>query len=325
MNNTLHTQEKVIDLEKENNNTVLDVQHLKKSYGKKQALQDVTFSVQKGTCFGLLGPNGAGKSTTMKILTGITKASSGAAKLFGYDAAKNQHLISQSVGYVPQEITLYDQLSAYENLNAFGQMYGMNGLELKSRITAVLEETGLSERAKDPIKTFSGGMKRRINMGAALLHNPRLLILDEPTVGIDPQSRNHIFDMIRKLNQNGVTIIYSTHYMEEVETLCDTVAIIDDGNVKAYGPLGELLDRYGRQAIYIEGSYLKKAPDIAGITKSYKEGSGWILETEQVAHTMQQLLQLSSKEQWEIKQLKVVRPTLEHVFLSVTGTALRDA
>lgn len=325
MNNTLHTQEKVIDLEKENNNTVLDVQHLKKSYGKKQALQDVTFSVQKGTCFGLLGPNGAGKSTTMKILTGITKASSGASKLFGYDAAKNQHLISQSVGYVPQEITLYDQLSAYENLNAFGQMYGMNGLELKSRITAVLEETGLSERAKDPVKTFSGGMKRRINMGAALLHNPQLLILDEPTVGIDPHSRNHIFDMIRKLNQNGVTIIYSTHYMEEVETLCDTVAIIDDGNVKAHGPLGELLNRYGRRAIYIEGSRLKNAPDITGITKSYKEGSGWILETDHVDHTMQQLLQLSSKEQWGIKQLKVVRPTLEHVFLSVTGTALRDA
>jgi ABC-2 type transport system ATP-binding protein len=219
---------------------------------------------------------------------------------------------------------LYEQLSAYDNLSFFGQMYGVNGSELKNRIMSVLKETGLQERAKDTVKTFSGGMKRRINIAAALLHRPKLLILDEPTVGIDPQSRNHIFEMIRKLNQNGVTIIYSTHYMEEVEALCDEVAIMDQGKVMANGPLGELLERYGRKAIYVEASGMRKAPQVDQVTKTYKEGSGWILETEQVEAVMQKLLRLSVEHHWDVKQLEVVRPSLESVFLSVTGTALRD-
>ncbi|MFC7394948.1 ATP-binding cassette domain-containing protein [Scopulibacillus cellulosilyticus] len=303
---------------------MLDVSHLKKTYGKKQAIEDVTFSVKAGSCFGLLGPNGAGKSTTMKILTGIIKSDGGSAKLLGKDVSKNKNVVSKNIGYVPQEITLYDQLSAYDNLVFFGEMYGVRGNELKRRIDEVLADTGLTERAKDAIKTFSGGMKRRINIACALLHRPKLLILDEPTVGIDPQSRNRIFEMIRALNRAGITIIYSTHYMEEVEALCDEIAIIDNGNVMAQGPLGGLLERYGQKAIYVEAGGVIEIPDLPHVVKMRKEGSGWVVETNQVQAVMQNLIKLAAEQHWDVKQLEIVRPSLESVFLSVTGTALRD-
>ncbi|MFU1798223.1 ATP-binding cassette domain-containing protein [Paenibacillus azoreducens] len=303
---------------------MLEVTGLRKAYPKKQALENVTFSLRPGTSFGFLGPNGAGKSTTMKILTGIVKADSGSAKLFGKDLTRESEAVSKYIGYVPQDITLYEKLSAFENLEFFGEAYGVRGKELKQRIQEVLTRTGLLERSKDIVSTFSGGMKRRINIAAALLHRPKLLILDEPTVGIDPQSRNHIFEMIRELNREGVTIIYSTHYMEEVEALCDEVAIMDQGSIKAMGPLGQLLEQYGQKSIYLEVpglTELSQDPDVASIRK---EGSGWLLETEKSADVMQRLLRQASQHAWDVKQLEVVRPSLESVFLRVTGTALRD-
>ena len=304
--------------------SILEVSQLRKTYGKKQALQDVTFSLKEGSSFGFLGPNGAGKSTTMKILTGIVKADSGEVKLFGKEVTNDADAVSKYIGYVPQDITLYEKLSAYDNLDFFGQTYGVRGNELKRRIHEVLEKTGLIERAKDEVRTFSGGMKRRINIAAAMLHRPKLLILDEPTVGIDPQSRNHIFEMIRELNKEGVTIIYSTHYMEEVEVLCDEVAIMDQGTVKANGRLGELLEHYGRKAIYFEATGIKELPHDPEVSIMQKEGSGWILETEHVSAVMQRLLGMASQHRWDVKQLEVVRASLENVFLTVTGTALRD-
>ncbi|PYI53890.1 ABC transporter ATP-binding protein [Paenibacillus flagellatus] len=304
--------------------TILEVSQLRKAYGKKEALRDVTFSLRAGTSFGFLGPNGAGKSTTMKILTGIVNADGGTVKLFGRDATNDADAVARHIGYVPQDITLYEKLSAYDNLEFFGQSYGVRGAELKKRIREVLERTGLVDRANDEVQTFSGGMKRRINIAAAMLHRPKLLILDEPTVGIDPQSRNHIFDMIRELNREGVAILYSTHYMEEVETLCDEVAIMDQGTVKAKGPLGELLERYGRQAIYVEVAGMKEPPHSPGVAKASKEGAGWILETDRVGELMQRLLNEAAHRRWDVKQLEVVRPSLENVFLTVTGTALRD-
>ncbi|MWV45761.1 ATP-binding cassette domain-containing protein [Paenibacillus sp. HJL G12] len=303
---------------------MLEVNGLKKAYAKKQALENVNFSLRPGTSFGFLGPNGAGKSTTMKILTGIVKADSGSARLFGKDLTREPAAVSRFIGYVPQEITLYEKLSAYDNLLFFGEAYGVSGKELKQRIHDVLARTGLLERSKDIVSTFSGGMKRRINIAAALLHRPKLLILDEPTVGIDPQSRNHIFEMIRELNREGVTIIYSTHYMEEVEALCDEVAIMDQGSIKAMGPLGELLEQYGSNAIYLEVPGLAELPHDPDVTSYRKEGSGWLLETGSSAAVMQRLLRLASQHRWDVKQLEVVRPSLESVFLKVTGTALRD-
>ncbi|WP_274648713.1 ABC transporter ATP-binding protein [Paenibacillus humicola] len=303
---------------------LLEVSRLRKTYGKKQALHDVTFSLKAGTSLGFLGPNGAGKSTTMKILTGIVNADSGSVRLMGKDVTGDMDTVAKYIGYVPQEITLYEKLSAYDNLLFFGESYGVRGTELRLRIDEVLEKTGLKDRARDEVQTFSGGMKRRINIAAALLHRPKLLILDEPTVGIDPQSRNHIFELIRELNRSGVTIIYSTHYMEEVETLCDEVAIMDGGTVKARGPLGELLETYGRKAIYMEAAGMTEAPRDPDVSKAVKEGAGWLLETEHVGDVMQRLLQLAVNRRWEVKQLEIVRPSLESVFLTVTGTALRD-
>ncbi|MGV3487722.1 MAG: ATP-binding cassette domain-containing protein [Tuberibacillus sp.] len=304
--------------------TLLKVNHLSKTFGKQQALKNVSFSVKTGSSFGLLGPNGAGKSTTMKILTGIIQADGGTAELLGKSVLSNKDLVAKNIGYVPQEITLYDEFTAIENLNFFGELYGVKGKVLKTRMDKILADTGLAERANDKVKTFSGGMKRRINIGCALLHEPKLLILDEPTVGIDPQSRNRIFEMIRALNNQGVTIIYSTHYMEEVEQLCDEAAIIDHGEVMAHGPLGELLERHGRKAIYLEAVGMEEALVHPLITKSYREGSGWILESNNLPALMQQLLRISLEHKWDVKQLEVVRPSLEQVFLTVTGTALRD-
>lgn len=318
------TKDRVVSPNPSADEEILQVSHLRKTYAKKPALQDVTFSLKAGTSLGFLGPNGAGKSTTMKILTGIVTADSGSVKLFGKEVANDPDAVSRYIGYVPQDITLYEKLSAYDNLEFFGQTYGVRGSELRRRIREVLERTGLLERARDEVQTFSGGMKRRINIAAALLHRPKLLILDEPTVGVDPQSRNHIFEMIRELNREGVTIIYSTHYMEEVEALCDEVAIMDQGMIKAQGPLGELLERYGRKAIYLEVSGMKEPPHIPDVDQIRKEGAGWILETERVGAVMQRLLSLASQQLWNVKRLEVVRPSLENVFLRVTGTALRD-
>lgn len=303
---------------------ILKVTGLKKAFGKKQALDGVTFAVKSGSSFGLLGPNGAGKSTTMKVLTGIIKPDGGRVELLGRNVSGQKDWVAKYVGYVPQDITLYEELSAYDNLLFFGQLYGVKGPELRRRIAEVLEQTGLTERANDAVKTFSGGMKRRINLGCALLHRPKVLVLDEPTVGIDPQSRNRIFEMIRDLNRQGVTIIYSTHYLEEVEALCDEVAIIDHGVVKAQGPLGVLLEKHGRKAIYIEAGGLNEAPDVPNVSRATKEGAGWLLETEHPADVMHVLLQKAAAHRWDVKQIEIVRPSLENVFLSVTGTALRD-
>lgn len=304
--------------------SVLDVKHLMKSYGKQQALTDVTFAVRSGSCFGLLGPNGAGKSTTMKIVTGIVEADGGTAELFGMNAVKQRHTISRRIGYVPQAITLYEKLSAHDNLVFFGKMYGLQGKQLKKRISDVLELVGLTNKAKAAVRTFSGGMKRRINMAAAMLHEPALLILDEPTVGIDPQSRNHIFEMIRSLKAEGVTIIYSTHYMEEVEVLCDEVAIIDQGKVIAQGSLKQLLDRYSKKSVYAEIDGLQELPSFREAVNIDRKDNGWLIETDNVTDTMHHILQTAKEQQWELSRLEITRPSLENVFLSLTGTRLRD-
>ncbi len=302
----------------------LDVHELQKSYGKIQALKGVTFSVQEGTCFGLLGPNGAGKSTTMKILTGILPPDGGHAQILGLRVHEDRNALSRLVGYVPQSITLYDKLSAKDNLVFFGEMYGVRGKELEQRIDEVLEKIGLSNREKDEVGGFSGGMKRRINIAAALLHKPKLLILDEPTVGIDPQSRNHIFEMIRSLKPQGVTIIYSTHYMEEVEALCNDVAIIDQGKVMTQGPLQELLSRFGGKSVYVESQEFEKIPTIPGGAKVSRKAGGWVIETDDVLYAMKHVLDNASSLGIEIQALEIMRPSLESVFLSLTGTSLRD-
>lgn len=302
----------------------LEVSNLVKKYGTKPALENVSFAVKEGSCFGLLGPNGAGKSTTMKIITGIIDADSGNVNVLGSDIRKAADAIRRQVGYVPQEITLYDKISAYNNLVFFGEMYGVKGKQLKERIAEVLQQVGLSERAKDPIHTYSGGMKRRINIAAALLHQPKVVILDEPTVGIDPQSRNHIFDIIRQLRNSGVTIIYSTHYMEEVEALCDDIAIIDNGKVIVQGNLDELLSRYATKAVYLELQEGQKPPIMEGIKKVTEYKKGWLLESDYVLDSIELVSKKIREEGLQARALEMMRPSLESVFLSLTGTSLRD-
>ena len=302
----------------------LEVKNLVKKFGSKSALEDVSFTVKEGSCFGLLGPNGAGKSTTMKIITGIINADNGQVSMFGQDLRKSTEQIRQQIGYVPQEITLYEKISAFNNLVFFGEMYGVKGKKLKERISVVLEQVGLNERANDPIHTYSGGMKRRINIAAALLHDPKLVILDEPTVGIDPQSRNHIFEIIRSLRSDGVTIMYSTHYMEEVEALCDDIAIIDNGKVIVQGDLNELLQLYATKAIYVELENGHQPPNFPEIKKKSDYKKGWLLETEDVLSSMEKIVHTFNAEGTVVKALEIMKPSLESVFLSLTGTSLRD-
>jgi len=303
---------------------ILEIRNLTKKYDSKTAVDNISFSVKEGSCFGLLGPNGAGKSSTMKIVTGIIGYDSGTVKVFGIDGKQKRDEIKLKTGYVPQEITIYETLSAYNNLHFFGELYGMRGHELKKRIHEVLEQVGLADHSESIIKTFSGGMKRRINMAAALLHKPKLLILDEPTVGIDPQSRNHIFEMIKELKKQGVTIIYSTHYMEEVETLCDEITIVDHGKLIAKGPLIEIIDKYAPNSIYIEAEAIAKAPVYSHSLKVYPKEKGWIIESDHIIETIQEITTDALNKNIKIKELGIVRPSLESVFLSLTGTSLRD-
>jgi ABC-2 type transport system ATP-binding protein len=305
--------------------TALRINQLKKAYGQHQAVKQISFEVQEGCCYGLLGPNGAGKSTTMKIVSCILEPDSGTVEVFGRNAVKQSSEVRKMIGYVPQNITLYDKLSAYDNLLFFGEMFGLKGLSLKKRIQDVLEQVGLSDRAKDAVHTFSGGMARRINIAASLLHQPKLLILDEPTVGIDPQSRNHIFEMIRQLNRDGVTVIYSTHYMEEVETLCDQLAIIDHGNVIAEGRLQELLSRYGTKSVYVESVGQQDIPLSALQEPFSRSGAGWIIQTDNTVSTIREVSELCLKQSVSVQRLEIVRPSLETVFLTLTGTSLRDS
>ncbi|MGZ9585538.1 ATP-binding cassette domain-containing protein [Paenibacillus marinisediminis] len=305
--------------------TAIEVKGLEKAYAGKQAVRNIHFQVRKGSCFGLLGPNGAGKSTTMKILSCITQADKGSVQVLGYDVAKQAEEVKKVIGYVPQNITLYDKLSAYDNLVFFGELYGVTGKALKERIDEVLHQVGLADRAKDAVGTFSGGMMRRINIAAALLHRPKFMILDEPTVGIDPQSRNHIFDLIRSLKEEGITIIYSTHYMEEVEALCDDVAIIDHGKVVAEGALNDLLAQYGGKSVYLEleGDVDLNLSSIEGTVT--RQGRGYKIETNTVLETIGEVAELCRMKGYKPIQLEVVRPSLEMVFLHLTGTSLRDA
>ena len=212
---------------------VLQVKDLRKRYGSLEAVKGVSFEVEKGICYGLLGPNGAGKTTTISIIVGTLDADDGTVTVLGKEVGLDKLDAKRHIGYVPQELALYDELSAKDNLRFFASLYGLGGLELEASIERALGVTSLTDRATEPVRKFSGGMKRRLNIGIALLHKPDLLVLDEPTVGVDPQSRNAIFDTLQTLQGEGMTLLYTTHYMEEVEKMCQRVAVMDHGEIVA--------------------------------------------------------------------------------------------
>lgn len=310
---------------------ILETVKLSKTYKEKKAVDEIDIYLAKGESVGLLGPNGAGKSTTISIISSLIKPTSGDVRLNGESTIKNPAEIRKVLGVVPQEIALYEELSAYENLKFFGEIYQVKKGMLDSRIQEVLEMVGLKDRQKELIKTFSGGMKRRINIAAALLHQPKILILDEPTVGIDPQSRNHILETVRKLNEEqGTTILYTSHYMEEVEKLCDRVYIMDHGKVVASGSKSELLSILSSEdSIQIQFSKMSdellKAIKLLNDVRRVDETEGGIrIVCKKGSHILSNLVHTAEKEGIQITHFQMEVPSLEDVFLHLTGKTLRD-
>lgn len=317
----------------------LVVNNLVKRYGSFTAVDDISFSVQPGEIFGLLGPNGAGKTTTMSMLSCLFPPTSGTATIGSYDLVRQTKQVKGLIGVVPQDLAVYPTLSAQDNLTFFGSMYGLHGKTLKQRVKEALEIVGLSDRAHQPINAFSGGMKRRVNIAAGLLHHPKLLFLDEPTVGVDPQSRNYIFESIRHLNREyGMTIIYTSHYMEEVEALCKRVAIMDHGKVIALDTKEKLIEQLGGGILYLGLSQhdaeiiarLEQLPKIESVTVVTTEEQAGRSSTQlkcQTTNAQQALLdviQMLNGARVQLISLAIAEPNLESVFLHLTGRKLRD-
>jgi ABC-2 type transport system ATP-binding protein len=309
---------------------MLHAKQLKKSFGSLVAVDDVSFSVAKGESVGLLGPNGAGKTTTISMLTGLLRPDSGQVLIDGKEITSDTDPLKRLLGLVPQELALYEELTAQENLEVFGALYGLAKKELHKAIEEALDIVKLSDRRKDLIKNFSGGMKRRINLASALLHKPQLILLDEPTVGVDPQSRNAIFENIEALKHQGMSIIYTTHYMEEAERLCDRVVIIDQGKVVADDTLSELYKRLpamNRLKVELvaapDAALLQELQQVSGVSAVEAQGTLLRISLGGVSAISTVLAYLASK-QAEYSHLETERPTLESVFLTLTGKSLRD-
>ena len=308
----------------------IEVKNLKKSFGDLQAVQDASFNADSGEVLSLLGPNGAGKSTTISMLSGLLAPTAGDASIMGHSVTKEPEAAKKSLGVVPQDIALYPDLSARENLVFWGKMYNLRGAALKSRVDEVLEVIGLADRQKDHVGKFSGGMKRRVNIGAALLHKPDVIIMDEPTVGIDPQSRRHILDNVKELNQQGMTVLYTTHYMEEAAELSRHIAIMDKGRVIAYGTHDELIKMVGEQTridITLNTEAEKVLPawqETEGVSKIDATDGKVSALVDDSNRVLPRLFDAASKANVRITSVDIQEPNLETVFLHLTGRALRD-
>ena len=286
-------------------------------YGRTTAVDGVSFEVRDGEAFGLLGPNGAGKTTTLHMLVGALGPDAGSVEIAGQMDPRRPE-VRKRLGLAPQALAIYDDLSAQENLGFFGQLYGMRGAELKERVDWALSLAGLTDRRKHLAKTFSGGMKRRLNLACALVHDPPVLLLDEPTVGVDPQSRNHIFDCIDSLRAEGRTVLYTTHYMEEAERLCDRVAIMDRGKILALDTVSNLISAHGGESILEVELAGALAEPVSGFTNV--EDDKLLIATRE-PHT--ELARLAAAG-GEVSGLALQRPSLQSVFLTLTGRSLRD-
>jgi ABC-2 type transport system ATP-binding protein len=310
----------------------VEVNDLHKSFGSLHAVRGVSFSASAGEVLSLLGPNGAGKSTTIAMLAGLLAPSSGDACIDGHSIRTEPAAARAALGLVPQDVALYPDLSARENLDFWGKMYGLRGAALRQRVDEILDVIGLKERQKDRLGTFSGGMKRRVNIGAALLHKPRVVIMDEPTVGIDPQSRRHILDSVRDLNRQGMTVLYVTHYMEEAAELSDHIAIVDQGQVIAYGTHADLIRLVGEQTrldLGVSGEVLRDAlveawRAVEGVARvSAQDGTAAVL-CDDSNRVLPRLFEAANRQGARITSVEIQEPNLEMVFLHLTGKALRE-
>jgi len=310
------------------NETVLRIRNLQKRYGATVALAGVSFEVREGEMFGLLGPNGAGKTTLLSVVSCLLDPTAGEVTLFGQKLTRNDLALRRLIGIVPQELAVYGELTARENLLFFGELYGLRGGALHKRVEEVLGFVALSDRAGERAATFSGGMKRRLNLGAALVHSPRLLLLDEPTTGVDPQSRNHIFEEVRALNARGLTVVYTSHYMEEVEALCTRIGIIDHGRLVACDTLPGLLRQlHGLIRFRVPGvtdALRQQLSQLPGVKFHERCGREVELECDDVKIHLAQVVAALHAARVELSSLETQEPNLERVFLHLTGRGLRE-
>lgn len=311
---------------------ILEVHNLVKQYDAVTAVKGVSFEIQEGEIFSLLGPNGAGKTTTIACLSTLYRPTSGDAVIAGHSVTREPMAVRKAIGVVPQELALYDDLTARENLAFWGQMYDLRGAALNARIAEVLAQIGLADRANQRVKTFSGGMKRRVNIGVGLLHRPRLLFMDEPTVGIDPQSRRAILDSVKELNRQGMTVLYTTHYMEEAQELSHRVGIIDHGELIALGTQAELRRQVGESDAIVlclgEGEDGAAAVEamrrIEGVSHvQAADGAITVIATE-AEDVLAPVITACNQAAVKIHSVEIKEPDLEAVFLHLTGRALRD-
>jgi len=309
---------------------VLECRGLIKRYGERTVVDDVGFSIAPGETYGLLGPNGAGKTTTISMLCGLLRRDGGTVRVLDHDLDDEPRLVQGAIGYVPQNLAIYPDLSPVENLRFFGRLHGLRGRTLAARVDDVLGTIGLTERADDRSEEFSGGMKRRLNIGIGLLHEPSLLILDEPTVGVDPQSRDSILASVDQLGASGIAVLYTTHYMEEAERLCDRVGIIDNGLLVAEGSRRDLVDSIGQNdTVHVSGT-----GDLAAATEALRSTGGVVQAAEahgvitvmvdRAASRLPSILAAVGAAGVSVTAVDVTEPNLEAVFLQMTGKALRD-
>ncbi len=312
------------------NSNAIEVRNLHKSFGDLNAVDGISLEVQRGEIFSLLGPNGAGKTTTISILSCLLRPDQGDANILGHSVRKDAMGVKSVLGVVPQEIALYEDLSALENLTFWGKMYGLRGAALRQRIDEVLETIGLTERARDRVGKYSGGMKRRVNIGVALLHKPKVIYMDEPTVGIDPQSRRSILDSVVTLKNQGMTVLYTTHYMEEAQELSDHIAIMDHGKIIATGTNEELIRIVGEMdritlTINTDSDYVLDAwKATRGVKQVTAEDGTLTLLADDSNRVLPHLFEAAAASNVRITSVAVQEPNLEAVFLHLTGRALRD-
>jgi ABC-2 type transport system ATP-binding protein len=311
---------------------ILETRTLVKKYGDFEAVKGISFSIDQGEIFSLLGPNGAGKTTTISMLSTLLEPSGGEAFIDGHSILREQMAVRRVIGVVPQEIALYETLSARENLLFWGRMYGMEGVTLGKRVDEVLEQVGLLDRAKARVQTYSGGMKRRLNIGVGLLHQPKILFMDEPTVGIDPQSRRNILDAVKALNSAGMTVLYTTHYMEEAAELSNRVGIMDHGQMIALGTQKELTEMIGQHETLrlhlVEEAeperLLEDLSSLPGVFKVTAIDHEVVLMVADAEEALVGVVTLANRLDVKIHSIDMEEPNLEAVFLHLTGRALRD-
>jgi ABC-2 type transport system ATP-binding protein len=314
--------------------TILEARSLLKNYGELVAVNDVNLAIQEGEIFGLLGPNGAGKTTIISMLTGLLEPTNGSITMDGLNLQTDTNAVKAKLGLVPQELALYPTLSARDNLAFFGSLYGLGGKELRERVDDMLQVIELTDRANEAIEKYSGGMKRRVNIAAGLLHEPEVLFLDEPTVGVDPQSRNAIFEAVEGLNRAGMTVIYTTHYMEEAQRLCHRVAIIDEGQIIALDTPQALISSLGGGILVLgledpkTGSSLEQTVDrvneLPAVKTTTRDDGHLKVETYRFQEALMGILDITNQLDVRITSLEKWEPNLESVFLHLTGKKLRE-